>query len=145
GVPNGAGVMLLGGAANNSISGVSDGTAANIIAFNNGKGVSLSPGGIAGVGPAGSGNSIRFNSIDNNSGLGIDINNDGITANDGGAPPDADTGPNDVQNTAVLSSALLSSPGGPLTISGTLSSTPGTTFQVDYYVSTSCSTLSVTD
>jgi hypothetical protein len=153
GAPNGttgfgtsAGIMLLGGAANNNISGASDATAPNIIAFNNGKGVSLSPGGIAGVGPAGSGNRIRFNSIDNNGGLGIDINNDGITANDGGAPPDTDTGPNDVQNTAVLSgSAILGGPGGPLTISGTLSSTPGTTFQVDYYVSESCSTLSVTD
>src|SRR5262249_42538408 len=97
-----------------------------------------SPGGIAGVGPAGSGNSIRFNAIYGNGGLGIDINNDGITANDAG---DADTGPNDVQNTPVLSSALLASPGGPLTITGTLNSTAGTTFQVDYYVSgSSCPT-----
>jgi hypothetical protein len=134
GTPTGAGIMLLGGAANNLIAGNSDGTAGNSIRSNNGKGISLSNGGIAGVGPAGSGNTIRFNQIDDNAGLGIDLANDGVSANDSG---DTDTGPNDLQNTAVLSSATIMLDGA-LNINGTLSSTPNTTFQVDYYVTFSC-------
>ena len=59
GAPNGvvavtsAGIMLLGGAATNLIAGLADGSFPNAILNNNGKGVSLSNGGVAGVGPAG--------------------------------------------------------------------------------------------
>jgi hypothetical protein len=150
GAPNGSGatssaaIMLLGGAANNEIGGTSAATAPNIITINNSKGIALSSGGVAGVGPAGSGNTIRFNVIDGNGGLGIDLGNDGITANDLGSPPDTDTGPNDLQNTATLSSATILL-NGALSIGGTLPSTPSTTFQVDYYVSSGCTAGSPTD
>ena len=82
------------------IGGVSGGLAPNIISGNNGNGITLAGDGIAVVGPAGSGNAIRFNRISGNTGLGIDLGADGVTAND--APPDADAGPNNLQNFPVL-------------------------------------------
>ena len=148
GAPNGfaggvtsAGIMLLGGAANNLIGGLPDGTFQNAILSNNGKGVSLSNGGVAGVGPAGSGNTIRFNQIDGNAGVGIDLGNDGITAND---PSDVDSGPNDFQNTGVLTTAVITIDN-QFSVGGTLTSTPSTTFTVDYYISGSCVPASSTD
>jgi hypothetical protein len=156
GAPNGtgfftsAGIMLLGGAANNQISGLPDGTFQNAILNNNGKGASLSNGGVAGVGPAESGNAIRLNQIDGNAGLGIDLGNDGITDNDLGSPdppvpPDTDIGPNDFQNTGELSAAVIDISDNALNVDGTFTSTPSTTFVVDYYVSGSCNIESSTD
>ena len=135
GAPNGmgfftsAGIMLLGGAANNQIGGLPDGTFQNAILNNNGKGVSLSNGGVAGVGPAESGNTIRLNQIDGNAGLGIDLGNDGITDNDLGSPdppvlPDADSGPNDFQNTGELSAAVIDISDNALNVDGTLPRRP---------------------
>ena len=46
-------------------------------------------------------------------------------------PGDADTGRNNLQNDPVLSSAI--SAGGKLTVKGSLSSTPKTTFRVDLF------------
>lgn len=86
--------------------------AANIIAFN-GRGVEVSTSNTKG-------NRILSNSIFSNAGLGIDLDGDGVTPNDG--PGDADTGPNNLQNFPVLSSAKtgLSS----TTIKGTLEGIP---------------------
>ena len=56
---------------------------------------------------------ILGNSIYGNAGLGIDLNNDGVTPND---PGDGDTGPNSLQNYPLLTSAT--SGGGPTTIQG---------------------------
>jgi hypothetical protein len=61
-------------------------------------------------------------------GLGIDLNNDGATANDS---QDLDTGPNNLQNKPVISSAKTT--GGTTTIKGKLNSTPGTTFKVQFF------------
>ena len=107
-----------------ALSGSPDPGAANTIAFNavNGVGLSGSPSGVA----------IRGNSIFSNGSLGIDLGRGGVTANDG---LDADTGPNGFQNFPVLGD--VHSDG---TVSGTLHSTPSTTFELDFYANLACET-----
>jgi hypothetical protein len=73
---------------------------------------------------------IRRNSIGRNGGLGIDLAGDGVTLNDNG---DGDTGPNARQNFPVLTSFTATAT--QLSIRGTLSSTPNTTFTIDVYSS----------
>jgi Bacterial Ig domain len=72
---------------------------------------------------AGTGHSVLGNSIYANGGLGIDIGNDGVTANDSG---DADLGTNLGMNVPVPYSVLLS--GGNVTVSG--EARPGALVQV---------------
>jgi parallel beta-helix repeat protein len=124
GIPNtDLGVSIRNGAANNTIGGPVAG-AGNVIAFNTNTGVVLEAG-------AGSGNAIRANSIYTNGQLGIDLSDDGVTAND---IDDVDTGvPNEHQNYPVLTSA--SSGGGNTTIIGTFNSVPNTIFTVDFFSS----------
>ena len=59
--------------------------------------------------------------------LGYDLGDDGVTPNDPAGDPD--TGPNDLQNWPVLSSAVPG--GGNTTVSGLLNSVPGQTFTLD--------------
>jgi CSLREA domain-containing protein len=98
----------------------------NVIVNNVGAGINLTD-------PSNIGNAIRGNSIDKNGGLGIDLNNNGVTPNDAG---DADAGPNDLQNFPVLTSAIIGDAS--LSVSGTLNSTPLSIFAVDVYASPSC-------
>jgi hypothetical protein len=74
-------------------------------------------------------NRILSNSIFSNGLLGIDLKDDGPTANDTG---DTDTGPNGLQNKPVLSSAKKGATG-TTTVKGNLNSTPGKTFQLQFY------------
>jgi CSLREA domain-containing protein len=68
----------------------------NIIANNTNDGVSV-------VGASSIANTITSNSIYTNGGLGIDLNNNGVTANDGPGDPDTGTGvPNEYQNFPVF-------------------------------------------
>jgi CSLREA domain-containing protein len=76
--------------------------------------------------------SILRNSIYNNGGLAIDLGNDGVTQND--LAPDADVGPNNLQNFPSLSS--VQSSGGNTTFIGALSSRANTTFRIEFYSST---------
>jgi hypothetical protein len=76
------------------------------------------------------GNRFLINSIFRNSGLGIDLGDDGRTANDDG---DTDTGPNGLQNFPVLSSATTIS--GTTTIEGTLNSHPNENYRVRFFSS----------
>ena len=105
----------------------------NVIAFNVGDGVELEPDYRSNTTYM-TGNSIRRNAIYANGGLGINLlpppfgTVDGVTPNDAG---DADTGANNLQNYPVLSGAL--SNGSATVISGTLNSTPSTTYVVDFY------------
>jgi CSLREA domain-containing protein len=105
---------------NNAIGG---GTVAgrNVIAFNAGSGVSV-------FGDDATGDRLLQNSIFANGGLGMDLGDDGLTAND---PGDADTGPNDLQNKPVINSARTGSL--KTTIKGSLNSTPNKTFAVRFF------------
>jgi hypothetical protein len=120
-VPNIRQGILIVNASNTTIGGTQAG-AANKIAFNGAPGV---------VVVAGTGNAIRGNSIFSNGALGIDLAPGalvGVTPNDN---TDADTGPNNVQNFPVLTSVLSTS--NSTTIQGSLTSTPNTVFQIDFY------------
>ncbi|WP_145391307.1 DUF4347 domain-containing protein [Stieleria neptunia] len=96
----------------------------NVIGFNTGDGVQ--------VDASGTGNSILGNAIHSNGGLAIDLGGDGVTANDGELTPtpDLDSGANDLQNFPVLTAA---SSGPSTTIVGTLASTPGRSFRVEFF------------
>jgi parallel beta-helix repeat protein len=118
------GVTIRAGAANNTIGGTAA-DAANLIAFN-GIGILIED-------AASTGNALQTNAIHSSTGLGIDLGNDGVTANDGGALDDGDGGPNNLQNYPDLTSAA--SGGGNTTIMGTLDSTPSTTFRVEFFSS----------
>ncbi len=78
---------------------------------------------------SGTGNKITANSISQNAGLGIDLNNDGVTVND--AAPDSDTGANNLQNFPVLTSATQS--GGLVNIAGSLASAGSSTFTIEFF------------
>ena len=108
-----------GGAQNNVIGGIAPG-AANLISGNGTSGVAIYNAGTTG-------NRISGNSITGNGGLGIDIWRDGVTPND---PGDGDTGPNNLQNFPVLTSAVL---GFSTTVSGSLNSTASTTFRIEFF------------
>lgn len=114
--------------AGNTIGGAAA-SAANTIAFNGGDGVAVAIGGSTG-------NRILTNSIFANVGLGIDLlggieGATGATQNDAG---DADTGPNNLQNKPVLTSAKTSVS---TFVQGTLNSVPNTVFQVQFFSSPS--------
>jgi CSLREA domain-containing protein len=105
---------------NNTVGGTTAG-GRNAISANAGSGVSI-------YGATAAGNRALQNSIFANGGLGIDLNDDGPTAND---PGDTDLGPNNLQNKPVISSAKT----GALktTINARLNSTPTRTFTVQFF------------
>ncbi len=127
----GPGILIATGAANNFIGGADfsgsvESLAANVIANNTNQGIAMPTG-------AGVGNRILSNSIYDNGSAGIDINSDGVTANDAG---DADTGPNNTQNFPVISAAEGFFGG--LKLTGTLNSTANTTFRIEFYANATC-------
>ena len=135
--PTGAGVLVR--SANNIIGGDPAVTTIphNVIAYNAGGGVVIQGAGTGGTPPAG--NFVRGNSIHSNGGLGIDLRGDGVTPND---DRDGDRGPNNLQNYPVLSGAGRALIPGPFPtspptdatrVSGTLNSTPETTFRIQVY------------
>jgi CSLREA domain-containing protein len=123
---NGSGVQIA-GSANNTVSG-------NTIAFSEADGIAILEDSRF---TNGDGNILSGNSIFSNGELGIDLANNGVTANDADNPntgqvdPDSDTGPNELQNFPVLSSAKTTKKG--TTIAGTLNSTPNKSFIVQFF------------
>ena len=109
---------------------VSDGNiiSKNTITFNRGNGVRVS---------SGVGNAIRGNTIHGNTGLNIDLGGDGVTPNDIG---DTDSGPNNLQNAPVLFRAMPDTETEEVTIKGTLNSTPDSSFTLNFFVGSTCST-----
>ncbi len=116
---NGSGIVIDGGSSSNTIGGIAKG-AGNTIAFSASTGVDVDA-------TAGSGNEIRLNSIFSNTGLGIDLGGNGVTPNNSAGH----VGPNNYQNFPVITA--VTSAGGVTTVTGTLNSTPDTTFAVDFY------------
>ena len=115
-----ADVQLYGGASGNFIGGVAPG-AGNTIAFSGfGPGVVL-------YDPGTTNNAIRGNSIYSNGGLGIDLNNDGVTFNHTGFL----AGPNNLQNFPVITIAFGYASS--TIIQGTLNSTANGSFLIDVY------------
>ena len=103
---------------------------ANTIAFNGSHGVSV----VSFLSEFdGTGNRILANSIFSNGGLGTDLeggteNAAGATAND---PKDPDSGPNDLQNKPIVTSAKTV--GGKTTVLAKLNSTPRDAFVVEFF------------
>lgn len=117
------GVDFFTGASGNTVGGTTAG-AGNVIAFNSRAGVAV---------VTGTGNAIEGNSIFNNSGLGIDLSPTGVNANDA---CDGDSGPNNLQNFPVLTSAAAGATN--TTIQGTLNSTAGTQFRIEFFSNAAC-------
>jgi hypothetical protein len=109
--------------------GMIGGTAAgagNRIAFNGSLGVAINTGQ--------PGWAILGNQIYENGSLGISLSGGGVpTGNDDG---DADTGANNLQNYPVITTATIAA--GMASISGTLNSSAGTAFRLEFFASSSC-------
>ncbi len=120
---SGNGISIAVAGAGSIIGGTNPGEG-NTIAFNCGQGVSI--GGVTQWAMLG-------NSIHSNGGLGISLNSGTPTSND---PGDADTGANNLQNYPVITSAPISA--GVAAISGTLNSTPNTTFRIEFFAGSGC-------
>lgn len=114
--------IYLEGNGNNTIGGITTG-AANIISSNGGNGI--------GVASNSNKNTLRGNAIYANSGLAIDLNLNGVSASD---PDDSDAGANNLQNYPVLTT--VSDSGSGVAVTGTMTSSPDTTFTLDFYAST---------
>lgn len=122
-LPNGGAGVLFGATTNpldltaNTIGGTAPG-AGNTIWFNGRDGIAV----LGGIG-----NRFLGNSIDSNGELGIDLADDGVTANDAA---DADTGPNNRQNYPVLMAATVTAS---TEVIATLNSTPARMFRIEFF------------
>lgn len=120
--PLGHGISIESGSFNVNI-GISTAAGANTITRNGGAGVRV----------LGSNNiAIRHNSIFDNGGLGIDLDGDGVTQNDGNGDPDS--GANALQNFPVMTRAAATMSG--TDIEGYLDTQSGS-YHLDFYASTS--------
>jgi CSLREA domain-containing protein len=120
----GNGVAILGGDSN-TVGGTATG-AGNVVSGNGRTGIVIIRG-------EATGNRVERNFVGTNDGIGIDLDPSGVTEND---PGDPDGGANNLQNFPVVSSA--SSGGGGTTVRGTLNSTPGTRFTLEFFSNSAC-------
>lgn len=125
-IPNSSSGIIIVGSSDNTIGGINQGEG-NTIAFNNGAGISMTS-----FITSGTQNNVRRNSIYQNNGLGIDLGGSGVTPNDN---CDGDSGPNDLQNFPVLTSAKSNK--GITRIIGNLNSAPASVFTVEFFVNLS--------
>jgi hypothetical protein len=115
-VDSGAGIAV-------TIGGTAAG-AGNIIAFNTGNGVNPKPGLFGDL----TADAILGNSIHDRTALGIDLGNNGVTANDS---CNVDTGSNNPQDFPVLGAVTICA--GFVHIVGSLKSAAGTTFRLEFF------------
>jgi titin len=119
------GVRIHTNASNNTIGGTAVGDG-NVLAFNTEEGVVIDTGAV--------GNAILGNAVFANGQLGIDLHEDGVTAND---TDDPDAGANDLQNYPVLAAANAT-PSPDVNIDGTLNSTNNQTFRIEFFAGSAC-------
>ncbi|MEO7063672.1 MAG: hypothetical protein ABI082_07885, partial [Dokdonella sp.] len=74
-------------------------------------------------------------SMGGNGGLAIDLAPIGVTPNDNG---DGDSGPNELLNKPVLQSVIFDPSTNATTITGVLSAAPNSSYEIDFYISSSC-------
>lgn len=124
GIGNGGSGLVLEGARGTRVGGTAT-NAGNVIGGNGKHGVLV-------VGDTSLHNTIRGNSIFANSGLGIDLGDDGVTPND---PLDADIGPNRLQNVPVLTRAETAMLAGmeQTLLAGSMHSRPDAILTLDFY------------
>jgi trimeric autotransporter adhesin len=124
--------VLIKGASSNSV-GSGSASSANTVASNGKDGVTV----VGANGDDAVGNTIGVNTVFSNADLGIDLLDEGPTANDGDNPntpqvdPDSDTGPNGLQNKPVLTSAKNGA--GKTAVKGTLNALPNTVHLLLFY------------
>lgn len=121
------GVQLKDGALCNTI-GMESVPGENIISFNGGAGVAMED-------DTGINNYVDPNEMHDNGGLGIDLGNDGVTPND---ENDLDTGPNDMQNYPVITSAVVHDDFDTLIVTGFLDSLPNTFMNLFFFINEEC-------
>jgi hypothetical protein len=124
---NGGPGILINGEARRAVIGGPSPLAANTIAFNTGAGVELLDDGGGSSNPPSA--LIRNNSIFGNTGLGIDLDGDGVTANDA---DDSDDGSNGLQNFPVLDSAVTNGVD-TVRVYGSLNSTGAIDFTLEFF------------
>jgi titin len=122
---NGIGVLIAGGASNNLIGGTVP-RAGNLIAHSTNQGVVI---GSSTSDTTTLGDAVLGNTIFGNGKLGIDLADDGVTANQPAGT--TGSGPNNLQNFPVLDLARLT--GGDVIIQGTLAGPANTTFRVELF------------
>jgi len=116
-----SGISIRSGCSGNTIGGTTAGMG-NTIANNALDGIAIID--------SSTGNALLGNAVVSNNGLGIDLNDDGVSANDVG---DGDTGSNYTQNYPVLT--LASTLDGTTTIEGSLNSAANTSFRIEFFSS----------
>jgi hypothetical protein len=122
GIGNGGKGILINLSSGNTVGGTGP-ASANGLHWNADDGIAIT---------AATANRIRRNSIVGNGGLGIDLDDDGVTPNDLGDP---DAGANNRQNFPVLAQTKA---GASTTIMGTLNSTPNSSFVIEFYINGFC-------
>jgi len=128
-IPNlGHGISIFAGSSGHTIGGQSA-AERNVIAYNGHAGVAIGRDAL----DTSAGDRVSGNSIHDNGGLGIDLIGDGVTANDAG---DGDSGPNNLQNFPALSAAT--SNGVSTGVRGSLNSSPGMVFTIEFFASPVC-------
>ncbi|MDY0746607.1 cadherin-like domain-containing protein [Paucibacter sp. R3-3] len=132
-----AGTTAIAGATTTADVSISAGTANTVGGASAGQG-NVIAGGTKGVVITTTGTvaSILGNTISQTTSIGIDLGNDGSTANDTGDP---DVGPNALQNFPVLTAAQTSA-SGYVGVQGTLNSTANTSYRIEFYASPSGTT-----
>ena len=116
-----SGIRISGGTTESRIGGTAAG-AGNVIAYNGANGVTVVDG---------TRNAILRNAIYGNAGLGIDLGDDEVTANDAG---DGDAGPNNGQNFPSIAFAIT----GSAELEGTFGGAANATFTLEFFASNEC-------